>query len=101
MVAVADGELHLQLAGGLVEQQDPERPVVDQPVREDGDALEQLVEIENRGDLLADLGQRLERRGVLPLAIEQPRVLERHGDVRAELAQHGLVALGELAWLAS
>ncbi len=36
---------------------------------------------------------------VLPLAIEQPRVLERHGHVRAELAEDGLVAIGELAWL--
>ena len=35
--------------------------------------------------------------GVLPLALEQPRVLDRHRDVRAELAQHHFVDLGELA----
>ena len=99
LIAVADRELHLQLAGRVVQQQDPERPVVNQPAREDGDAFEQLVEVQNRGDLLADLGEGLQGGGVLPLAVEQPRVLERHGHVRAELAEDCLVAVGELARL--
>ena len=34
--------------------------------------------------------------GVLALALEQPRVLDRHRHVRAELPQHRLVASGEL-----
>ena len=34
--------------------------------------------------------------GVLALVLEQPRVLDRHRDVRAELPQHHLVDLGEL-----
>ena len=38
------------------------------------DAREQLVEIEDRAHLAADLGQRLERLGVLALRLEQPRV---------------------------
>ena len=36
-------------------------------------------------------------RGVLALVLEQARVLDRHRDVRAELAQDHLVGVGELA----
>ena len=43
-----------------------------------------------------DLGQRLERARVLALVLEEPRVLDRDRDVRAELAQQRLVGLGEL-----
>ena len=99
LVAISDGELHLELARRLVQQQDPERPIVDQPAHEDGDPLEQLVEIQDRRYLLANLRQRLERRRILALAIEQPRVLERHRHVRAELPQDRFVSFGELARL--
>ena len=58
------------------------------------DPRQQLVEVEHRGDLAADLGERLERLGVLPLPLEQARVDERRRDVRAELAQDRHVALG-------
>ncbi len=53
--------------------------------------VEQRVEVENRRHLAADLGQRLERVDVLALGPEQARVLDRHGDVRGELAQQRLV----------
>ena len=96
-VAVPDGDLHLQLAGVVVEQQDAERPVVDDAPRQVGDAREQLVEVEDRGELAGDLGERFERARVLALVLEEPRVLDRDRDVRAELAQHRLVGLGELA----
>ena len=71
----------------LVEQQDAERAVVDDALRELRDAREQLVEVEHRGDLAADLGERLERLGIEPLLLEQPRVDERRRHVRGELPQ--------------
>ena len=51
------------------------------------DAREQLVEIEHRRDVAADLGQRLERVGVVAAALEEPRVDDADRDVRGELAQ--------------
>ena len=47
----------------------------------------QLIEVEDRRDLAADLGQRLERLGVEAALLEEPRVDERDRDVRGELAQ--------------
>ena len=93
LLAVLHGDFHLELVGRLVQQQDAERAVVDDASRELRDARQQLVEIEHRRDFAADLGQRLERLGVLPLALEQPRVDERRRDVRRELPQDGDVAL--------
>ena len=49
--------------------------------------VKQLVEIEHRRDFAADLGERLERVGVAPAALEQPRVDQRHRDVRRELPE--------------
>ena len=61
------------------------------------DAREQLVEVENRRHLAADLRKRLERFGVEAAALEQPRVHERHRHVSGELRDDGDVALRELA----
>ena len=88
------GALDLEDARVLVEQEDAERPVIDETPREDRNPFEHFVELEDRRDLVADLCQRLERRRILPLAVEQPRVLERHRDVRAELPQNRFIALG-------
>ena len=77
------------------EQHHAERAVVDDPFDELREARQQLVEIEDRGNLAADLGQRLERLGVAALEIEEPRVLERHGDERRELRQQRHVGLVE------
>ncbi len=96
-VAVADGDFHLELAGLLVHEEDAERPVVDDAPREVGDPREQLVEVEDRAELAGDLRQRLERAGVVALVLDEQRVLDRDRDVRAELAQHRFVDLGELA----
>jgi hypothetical protein len=96
LVAVADGDLHVELAGALVDQQDAEGAVVDDPAREIRDARQQLVEVQDRPELAADLRERLERAGVIALLLEEPRVFDRHRDVRAELAQQHLVDLGEL-----
>ena len=50
-LAELERELDLELAG-LVEQQDAERPVVDQPLGELGDAGEELIEVEDRRHFL-------------------------------------------------
>ena len=60
--------------------------------------VEQRVEVEDRRHLAADLGERLERVDVLALRSEQARVLDRHGDVRGELAQQRLVLARERAF---
>jgi len=97
LLAVLEGELHLQLAGVLVEQEDPEGAVVDHPLGQLCQAGEQLVEIEDRRHLAADLGERLEHLVVLALALEQPRVLDAARQRRGELAEDLLVQLVELA----
>ena len=98
LVAVPHRDLDLQLAGPVVNEEDAERAVVDDAAGQIRDPRQQLVEVENRAELAADLRQRLERAGVLALVLEQPRVLDGDGDVRAELAQQHLVDLGELAF---
>ena len=55
---------HLRLelpACRLVDEQDAERPVVDDALGENRDAAEQLVEVENRRHFARDFGERLER----------------------------------------
>ena len=84
---ILDGDLHLELVRLLVQEQDAERAVVDDAPRELRDPRQQLVEIEHRRDFAADLGERLERLGVVPLLLEEPRVDERGRDVRRELPQ--------------
>ena len=65
-------------------------------VHERGHTFEQLLEVEDRRDLTADLRQCLERHDVGFFALEQPRILDRHSDMRAELPEHRLVARREL-----
>ena len=97
IVAVPDRDLHLEHLRLLVQQRDAEDAVVDQPLDQVGEPRQQLVGVEDRAHLAADLGQRLERLRVLALRFEQPRVGDGLRDVRAELAQDPLVALGERA----
>ena len=58
VVRIADRVGHPQLAAPLVEQVDGERLERDQPADEDGNLREQLVEIEDRRDLAAQIEQR-------------------------------------------
>ena len=97
VLAVADRELHVELLRRFVQEQDAERPVVDQALGQPGDARQQDVEIENRRHLAADFGERLECVDVLALRLEETRVLDRDGDVGGKLAQQRLVLAGERA----
>ncbi len=51
----------LQLGLGLVEQQDTEHLVVNQPCQQLSDAPQKLIEVENRSQLLADFIEHGER----------------------------------------
>jgi cellobiose-specific phosphotransferase system component IIA len=96
LLAVLDGELHFEIPALLVHEQDAEGAVVDDAARELRDAVEELIQRQHRRDLAADLRQRLERRRVEAAALEQPRVDDRHGDVRGELPQQHHVGRREL-----
>ena len=65
LLAVLHGELHLELAALLVEQQDAERAVVDHAL---ASSCAMRANSSSRsstdGDVAADLGERLERVGV-------------------------------------
>ena len=97
-LAVADRQLHLELPRVLVQEQDAERPVVDQALRETRNPGQQLVQIQDRRHFPADLRQRLERRHILMLRLEQSRVFDRNGHVRRELPQKSFVLRGERAF---
>ena len=96
LVAVSHGDLHFQIARTFVDEKDAEGAVVDEAARQVRDAREELVQVEDRAELAADLGQRFQRAGVFARVLEQTRVFDRHRDVRPELAQEHLVDFGEL-----
>ncbi len=95
LLAVLQRDLRLEHLLRFVDEQDAERAVVDDALGENRDAAEQLVEIENLGHFARDLGERLERLGVVALLLEHARVAERLRDVDAELRENLLVALAE------
>ena len=95
LLAVLQRHFGLELLLRLVDEKDAERPVVDDAFGENRDAAQQLVEIENFGDLAGNLGERLQGIGVVAFLLEQARVRQRLRDVHAELPENLLVALGE------
>ncbi len=80
----------------LVEEEDAESAVVDHALGQLRDARKELIEVENRRDFPADLGERLERLGVEAALLEEAGVDERDRDVRGNLAQHGDVVAAEV-----
>src|SRR5262245_31031703 len=86
-IAIPDGHLDLEPAGGLVEEQDAEGAVIDDSPGKIREPHQELVEIEDRSELAADLREGLEHAGVFALALEEPGVLDRHCNVSAEDAQ--------------
>ena len=92
LLAEMDGQLDLELEV-VVEDEDPERPVVDDPLGQLRDARKQLIEIEDGRDFPSDLRQRFERFCVEPALFVELGVDERDGDVRRNLAQRSAVSL--------
>ena len=85
----------------LVDEEDAEGAVVDQPLDLVRDALEQRVEVEDARELAADLGERLDRVRVAPLRFEQARVLDGDRHRRGEVAQRLDFGRRELAEVAA
>ena len=79
-----DGLAQHQLVPLLVQEEDAEHLVVDHPLDDLGQPLEQLVEVEDRGRLLADLVERGEEPRVPPRLAVEGRVLDGHREVAGQ-----------------
>src|ERR1041385_2606445 len=77
-----DREAVYQLLLAGVEQQDGEHMVVDDFQQKVADAFEQLVNIEDGGEVAADFVQQRQRAGLLDDPRVQPRILNAHCDTR-------------------
>ena len=95
VLAVPDGDLHFERLRLFVDQRDAEDAVIDDALDEVREPGQQLLQVENRAHLAADLGQRLERLCVFALGLEQPGLDDRLRDVGGELPQDQLVAFGK------
>ena len=73
IVAELDRHLQIERLRLFVEQRDAEDAVVDDALDQMREPRQQLVGIENRAHLAADLRQRFERLRVFALRLEQPR----------------------------
>ncbi len=87
--AEVDGLAQHQLVAALVEQEDPEHLVVDHALDDLGQPLQELVEVEDRGRLLADLVERREEPRVPPRLAVERRVLDRHREVPGQDLEGG------------
>jgi uncharacterized protein (DUF736 family) len=75
----------------VIDQQDAEGVVVDQLAHRARDLAEQVVQIENRGELARDIGERLQG-AVRPLDAQiEARVVDRHADARGDQPQQGAI----------
>ena len=95
----AQREAVLQHAAAGIEQQDGEHLVVDDAGQQVGNALQQLIDIQDRGELAADLGEQRQLARLPRDARVQPRVLDADGDARGKQRQQPLVLFGEGAGL--
>ena len=86
---VGDGLAQDELALLLVEEQDAEHLVVDDALDHLGHALQQLVEVQDRRGLLADLVERGEQARVPARLAIQGGVLDGHGQVAGQHEQGG------------
>ena len=70
----------LQASAGRVQQQDAEHVVINQPVEQLADALEQSVQVEDGRELTADLVEHGQNPGLARSASVEPRILNGAGD---------------------
>ena len=90
-----DGLAQHQLVPLLVQQQDAEHLVVDHALDDLGQPPQQLVEVEDRGGLLADLVERREQPRVPARLAVEGRVLDRHREVPGQDLERGARGGGE------
>ena len=83
-----------------IEQKNAEHLVVDQPLEQLCDALEQFVEIQNRSEFARNFIQQKQRAGLARDARVQARVLYAHRHARRDQRQQTLVLFGEVTLFA-
>ena len=87
----------LELLGALVPQEDGEHLVVDDALEEDADALEEIVEVEDAGDLAGDLVEDGEGLGLAGDAGVEAGVFDGDGHARGDEFEQALMVGGEEA----
>src|SRR6516164_7127652 len=97
--AKAQGEAVLQLFSRRIEQQNTEHLIVDQSVQQFGDAFQELIEIENRGQLAGNLIQQYQGAGLAAGAGVETGVFDPHGHAGSDQRQQPFMFLGEVVWL--
>ncbi len=95
----AQGEAVLQELARRIKQEDGKHLEVDDAGDQVGHALQQLIEVENRGELAADLGEQRELAGLPRHAGIEASVLDADGDARGEERKQALVLFVESAGL--
>src|SRR5262245_58086145 len=80
----------------FVDQADEEEFVIDYPVEQRSDVIEQPVEVEDRGDLVADLDHRPHLARTPAQFVVNAGVFERDRQVGAERAERPLVVAREI-----
>ena len=96
-LAVAGGEAVLELFGALVPEQDGEHLEVDDAFEEMADAFEQVVEVEDAGDLAGDLVQNGEGLRLAGDAGVKAGILDGDGHARGDQFEQALVLGGEVS----
>ncbi len=86
-----------QQLGTIVPQQDGEHVEVDDALEQSADAFEQIVEVQNAGDLAGDVIQDGERLGLAGDAGVESRVLDRDSHARGDQFEQALMIEGEEA----
>ena len=94
-LAVAGAEAVLELLGGLVPEEDGEHLEVDDALEEDADALEEVVGIEDAGDLAGDLVEDCEGLSLAGDAGVEAGVLDGDGHAGGDELEQALVVFGE------
>ncbi len=94
-LAVAGGEAVLELLGAVVPEEDGEHLEVDDALEELADALEEVVEIEDGGDLAGDLVEDGEGLGLAGDAGVEAGVFDGDGHAGGDELEQALVLVGE------
>src|SRR5262249_43564190 len=97
--AVTFLDLPDELFARLVDQTDEQEFVIDYPAEQRGDVIEQPVEVEDRGDLVADLDQRPHLTRAPAQFVVYAGVFERDREVTAEHVECPLVIASEIVRL--
>src|SRR5581483_4150800 len=95
----AYGEAVLQFFACRIDKQDREHLVIDNAGEQVPDALKQLVEVEDGGELAADLVEQQQRFRLVGDASVKPGVLDADGDARCDDREQATMFFGEVVRL--